>query len=99
MNVDLESAQVLRAGDSFMPTNDPAFSNIDTTDTSVFVQYFIKACHVHVKRSVVDHTPTDFQYANLFPELQTTRRLRKACQREGPSAHMQFSVYGNVGGG
>lgn len=50
LNVDLEAAQVLGAGDSFLPTNQPEYSGIDTDDPAVIVEYFIKACQTHVKR-------------------------------------------------
>lgn len=53
LNVDLEAAQVLRAGNSFMPTNVPEYSGIDTEDPAELVEYFTKACHTHVKRCVV----------------------------------------------
>lgn len=52
MNVDLEAAQVLGAADSFLPTNDPEYSGILTDDPAVLAEYFVKACHTHVKRSV-----------------------------------------------
>lgn len=50
MLVDLESAQALGAGDSFLSTNEPEYSGIDIEDPEEIVQYFIKACHVHIKR-------------------------------------------------
>ena len=50
LNVDLKEAQVLAAGDSFLPTNDPEYSRINTEDPAVLVEYFVKACHTHVKR-------------------------------------------------
>lgn len=50
MNVNLEAAQVLGAGDSFLATNELEFSGIHTNDPAVLVEYFLKACHVHVKR-------------------------------------------------
>lgn len=53
MNLDLEAAQVLGAGDSFMPTNEPAYSGIYTSEAVQLVTFFIKACMVHVKRFVV----------------------------------------------
>jgi hypothetical protein len=50
LNVDLEEAQVLAAGHSFLPTNDLEYSRINTEDPAVLVEYFVKACHTHVKR-------------------------------------------------
>lgn len=50
MNVDLEAAQVLGAGDSFLPTNDPEHSGIRTNDPEEIVKYFMKGCFVHVMR-------------------------------------------------
>ena len=52
MNVELEAAQVLSAADSFLPTNEPEYSGISTEDPAVLVEYFIKACHMRVKRYV-----------------------------------------------
>ena len=50
IGVDLELAQVLGAGDSFLPTNKPEFSGITTKDPSEIVKYFVHACCAHVKR-------------------------------------------------
>jgi hypothetical protein len=50
MGVDLEAAQVLGAGDSFLPTNQPEYSGIHTVDAEEIVQYFTRACFAHVKR-------------------------------------------------
>lgn len=55
IGVDLELAQVLAAGLSFLPTNEPEFSKIPAdVATDVIVEYFVRACLVHVKRS--DHS-------------------------------------------
>ena len=51
IGVDLELAQVLGAGDSFLPTNEPEYSGITTKDPTEIVKYFVRACHAHVKRS------------------------------------------------
>ena len=53
LNVDMEAAQVLGAGDSFMSTNEPEYSGILTTDSAVLVTYFTRVCFTHVKRSVI----------------------------------------------
>ncbi len=52
IGVDLELAQVIAAGLSFLPTNEPEFSKIPANVApDVIVQYFVRACLVHVKRS------------------------------------------------
>lgn len=53
LGVDLEAAQVLGAGDSFLPTNEPEYSGIHTTKSEELVQYFTRACLTHVKRYVL----------------------------------------------
>ena len=50
IGVDLELAQVLGAGDSFLPTNEPEFSGITTKEPGEIVKYFVRACRAHVKR-------------------------------------------------
>ena len=50
IGVDLELAQVLGAGDSFLPTNEPEFSGITTKEPEEIVKYFVRACLAHVKR-------------------------------------------------
>ena len=50
ISVDLELAQVLGAGDSFLPTNEPEFSGITTNEPEEIVKYFVHAYHAHVKR-------------------------------------------------
>ena len=50
IGVDLELAQVLGAGDSFLPTNEPEFSGITTKEPEEIVKYFVHACCAHVKR-------------------------------------------------
>jgi hypothetical protein len=50
IGVDLELAQVLGAGDSFLPTNEPEFSGITTKEPEEIVKYFVRACRAHVKR-------------------------------------------------
>ncbi|TFK36609.1 hypothetical protein BDQ12DRAFT_725070 [Crucibulum laeve] len=54
MGVDLEAAQVLGAGDSFLTTNEPDYSLITTTDPNDLVQYFVCACVTHVKHGIKD---------------------------------------------
>ncbi|KAL0952236.1 hypothetical protein HGRIS_006526 [Hohenbuehelia grisea] len=43
LGVDLEAAQVLGAGDSFLPTNEPEYSRIHTPTSEDIVGYFIRA--------------------------------------------------------
>ncbi len=51
IGVDLELSQVLAAGLSFAPTNEPEFSKIPIdVSNEVLVTYFVRACLVHVKR-------------------------------------------------
>ncbi|KAK7434029.1 hypothetical protein VKT23_020428 [Stygiomarasmius scandens] len=50
MNIDLELAQALGFGDSFLPTNDPDYSKIKTDDPEVIIEYTVRACITHVKR-------------------------------------------------
>ena len=50
IGVDLELAQVLGAGDSFLSTNEPEFSGITTKEPEEIVKYFVRACRAHVKR-------------------------------------------------
>ena len=57
LNVDLEAAQVLGFGDSFMCTNEPEYSNIHTMDSTALVMYFTRACFSHVKRLILLCTP------------------------------------------
>lgn len=52
LGLDLEGAQVLGAGASFMKANVPEYSQIFTSDPRVLVTYFAKACHGHGKRFV-----------------------------------------------
>ena len=62
MNVDLEAAQVLGAGDSFLKTNEPEYSRIETNDPAEMVEYFTKACHTHVKRYAVSNSVKVLEY-------------------------------------
>jgi len=55
MNVNLEAAQVLGAGDSFLKANEPEYSGIKTDDPMEMVEYFTKACHTHMKRYAVSN--------------------------------------------
>lgn len=82
IGVDMEVAQALAAGDSFLPTNEPEYSGIHTTDSSELIQYFVRTCHAHVKRYVSRasaHPATHFvgmifsvEFINSGPMLPTT---------------------------
>lgn len=50
IGVDMEAAQVQGACDSFLPTNDPDYSGITTTDPDEFALYYVRACISHCKR-------------------------------------------------
>jgi hypothetical protein len=49
--VDLELAQVLGACKSFLPTNEPEYSNVNVSPSSaeILASYFIQACYGHMK--------------------------------------------------
>ena len=74
MNVDLEAAQVLGAGDSFLKTNKlEYYSGIETDDLAELVEYFTKACHTHVKRYAVSNT-VFWTISNTVSEPSVTSR-------------------------
>lgn len=50
VGVDMELAQALGAGDSFLPTNEPEFSKIHVETAEEIVEYFVRACYTHAKR-------------------------------------------------
>ncbi|KAF8961294.1 hypothetical protein BDZ97DRAFT_1760031 [Flammula alnicola] len=52
IRADMELAQALGAGDHFLPSNEPEFSKIDATTTAEeIIEYFIRVCYIHSKRS------------------------------------------------
>ena len=53
IGVDMELAQALGAGDSFLPTNEPEFSNIHVQTAEEIIEYFIRACYTHAKRFAI----------------------------------------------
>lgn len=53
MNADMEAAQVLGVGRSFMRTNQPGYSGITTSKSEELVQYFVRVCLTHSKRLVM----------------------------------------------
>lgn len=65
MGVDLEAAQVQGAGLSFLPTNVPEHSKINTLDPDEIVQYFIRACFAHVKRCTIVYC-NGYRLAEIF---------------------------------
>ena len=48
----MELAQALGASDSFLPTNEPGFSNIHVKTAEEIVEYFVRACYTHAKRQI-----------------------------------------------
>jgi len=50
IGVDMELAQALGAGDSFLPTNEPKYSNIHVQTAEEIIEFFIRACYTHAKR-------------------------------------------------
>jgi hypothetical protein len=50
VGVDMELAQALGAGDFFLPTNEPEFSNIHVQTAEEIIEFFIRACYTHTKR-------------------------------------------------
>ena len=50
MNTDMKAAQVLGAGDSFMKTNVPSHSGVNTTDSAELVKLPTKMCSTHLHR-------------------------------------------------
>ncbi|KII84400.1 hypothetical protein PLICRDRAFT_32429 [Plicaturopsis crispa FD-325 SS-3] len=79
LGVDLELAQILGAGDSFLPTNEPVYSGITTTDPEELVQYFVRACYSHVKRGIHDlkSSINDEQFKRImdFPYIKNDTDL------------------------
>jgi len=53
VGVDMELAQALGAGGSFLPTNEPGFSNIHVETAEEIVEYFVRACYTHAKRQIL----------------------------------------------
>ncbi|KAL0948752.1 hypothetical protein HGRIS_008885 [Hohenbuehelia grisea] len=75
MGVDMEAAQVLGAGDAFLPTNEPEYSKIHTDDPEEIVQYFVRACATHVSRGIRDLqslvSPSDYQRLKNVPHIKS----------------------------
>ena len=53
VGVDMELTQALGAGDLFLPTNEPEFSNIHVKTAEEIVEYFVWACYTHAKRQLL----------------------------------------------
>ncbi|KAL0947450.1 hypothetical protein HGRIS_013557 [Hohenbuehelia grisea] len=82
LDVDLEAAQVLGAGDSFLPTNEPEYSGIHSTTSEEIVGYFIRACSAHVNCGIRDLRPlmaSDEDYQRLlgFSQLKSDDELKE----------------------
>ncbi|KAF8999700.1 hypothetical protein BDQ17DRAFT_1427713 [Cyathus striatus] len=55
INTDLEAAQSLGFGDSFISTNQLDYSGIPASiDTKSILSYILKSCHVHVKQAILN---------------------------------------------
>ena len=103
IGVDLELAQVLGAGDSFLPTNEPEYSGITTKDPTEIVKYFVRACRAHVKRSEIKFcyiclVSTNFLHSgihNLRPHVddEQYRRLLDFTSLESESQIEEFSAW------
>ncbi|KAG6904698.1 hypothetical protein DXG01_007829, partial [Tephrocybe rancida] len=81
-NVDLEIAQVLGCGDSFVDSNEPEFSGIPIgTPIEVFVQYFICGCYAHAKRGIASLrtyvTHDQFDRIRYFMYLKTKTEVEE----------------------
>ena len=50
MNADMEAAQILGAGRSFMKTNNTAYSGIDVKSPEELLPFFVRVCLTHSKR-------------------------------------------------
>ena len=50
MNADMEAAQILGAGRSFMKTNDSAYSGIVVKSPEELLPFFVRVCLTHSKR-------------------------------------------------
>ncbi|KAJ7475308.1 hypothetical protein B0H11DRAFT_1727892 [Mycena galericulata] len=82
MGVDMEAAQVQGACDSFLPTNEPEYSGITTTDPDELASYYIRACISHCKRHVVTIISKEvFTRLMDFPYMKTQEDVRKARTR------------------
>ncbi|KAF8175111.1 hypothetical protein BJ912DRAFT_1075466 [Pholiota molesta] len=79
IGVDMELAQVLGAADSFLPTNDRGYSNIDAETPEELVPYFVRLCYTHTKRGIHDlqGSVTDEDYKRLinFMYLETKEEI------------------------
>ncbi|KAJ3716985.1 hypothetical protein C8R42DRAFT_724623 [Lentinula raphanica] len=52
LGTDMELALIQGAGQSFLKTNEPEYSNIHTDDPEEIVKYFLRICLVHCKRGI-----------------------------------------------
>ncbi|KAF8161444.1 hypothetical protein B0H34DRAFT_840756 [Crassisporium funariophilum] len=81
IGVDMEIAQALGAGDSFLPTNEPEFSKIHVQTAEEIIEFFIRACYTHAKRGIHDLKPyvTDEEYEHIinFMYLETKEEVDK----------------------
>lgn len=73
VGVDLELAQALGAGDSFLPTNEAEFSKINAQTAEDILEYFIRGCYTHVKRYI--SVPPSLSLSDYMFSLQGYTRF------------------------
>ena len=100
IGVDLELAQVLRTGDSFLPSNEPEFGAINTKEPEEIVKYFVHVCRAHVKRKDFLLYPCMYSLRfrgihDLGPHVndEQYRRLMDFKSLESESQIEDFSVW------
>lgn len=79
IGVDMELAQALGAGDSFLPTNEPLYSKIHVETAEEIIEYFVRLCYTHAKRCEIQTNSvyilcclTDSNLPEEFMILSTT---------------------------
>lgn len=79
IGVDMELAQALGAGDSFLPTNEPLYSRIHVETAEEIIEYFVRSCYTHAKRCEIQINSvyvlcflTDSILSEAFMTLSTT---------------------------
>ena len=79
IGVDMELAQALGAGNSFLPTNEPLYSRIHVETAKEIIEYFVWSCYTHAKRCEIQinsvcvlHFLTDSILSEAFMTLSTT---------------------------
>ncbi|KAF8954362.1 hypothetical protein BDZ97DRAFT_1928449 [Flammula alnicola] len=79
MNADMEAAQILGAGRSFLRTLDPEFSGINISKPEELLAYFVRVCLTHSKRGVLDFkllvSAPDYKCLLNFPYMKSQEEL------------------------